>query len=86
MFQNILGKSSRGEKRRRTAEYRFLDKISGHLGQVVEGEGKRERRTLEKFVTNNPELEKLEILLDEFDIFEALGAVSVKLRHTDFLA
>lgn len=41
---------------------------------------------LEKFLLDNPELERLETLLCEFNIFEALGAVKVELRHSEFLA
>lgn len=45
-----------------------------------------DRRALEEFVVNNPELEQLETVLGQFNIFEALGAVRQELRHTDFLA
>ncbi len=45
-----------------------------------------DQRALEALVVNNPELEQLEALLDEFNIFEALGAVRAELRHSDFLA
>jgi len=45
-----------------------------------------ERKALEDFLIDNPELERLEALLDEFNIFEALGAVKVELRHSEFLA
>ena len=45
-----------------------------------------ERALLESFVVNNPELERLEALLAEFNIFEAVGAVRQELRHSDFLA
>ncbi len=41
---------------------------------------------LEKFLLDNPELERLETLLCEFNIFEALGAIKVELRHSEFLA
>ena len=41
---------------------------------------------LEALVVDNPDLERLEALLDEFNIFEAIGAVRVELRHSDFLA
>lgn len=43
-------------------------------------------KLLEALVIDNPELERLESLLDQFNIFEALGAVRVELRHSDFLA
>mgnify|MGYP001362130547 CR=1 FL=1 len=45
-----------------------------------------ERALLEAFVVNNPDLERLEALLAEFNIFEAVGAVRQELRHSDFLA
>lgn len=44
------------------------------------------RSVLEAFVTENPELERLESLLAQFNIFEALGAVRHEVRHSDFLA
>lgn len=40
---------------------------------------------LESFVVDNSELERLEQLLGQFNIFEALGAVRHELRHSDFL-
>jgi hypothetical protein len=45
-----------------------------------------ERALLENFVVGNRDLERLERLLNEFSIFEALGAVRQELRHSDFLA
>lgn len=41
---------------------------------------------LQAFVVSNPDLEKLESLLDEFNLFEAIGAVRQEVRHSDFLA
>lgn len=41
---------------------------------------------LQKLVVQNPELEKLEGLLDRFNIFESLGAVRQEVRHSDFLS
>ena len=41
---------------------------------------------LESLIVDNPDLERLESLLDQFNIFEALGAVRVELRHSEFLA
>ncbi len=43
-------------------------------------------RALEAFVIDNPDLEKLENLLDQFNLFEAIGMVHQELRHSDFLA
>jgi hypothetical protein len=45
-----------------------------------------ERALLERFVVDNEDLERLEALLAEFNVFEALGAVRQELRHSDFLA
>jgi hypothetical protein len=44
------------------------------------------RTALEAFVLDNPDLDKLESLLGQFNVFEALGAVRHELRHSDFLA
>jgi hypothetical protein len=45
-----------------------------------------DRHALEALMIDNPDLERLEALLDQFNIFEALGAVRQELRHSDFLA
>lgn len=44
------------------------------------------RKALEALVVDNPDLERLEALLDQFNIFEAIGAVRQEVRHSDFLA
>ena len=41
---------------------------------------------LEAFVIDNAELDQLETMIAEFNIFEAMGAVRQELRHSDFLA
>jgi hypothetical protein len=41
---------------------------------------------LEKFVANNADLERLESLLNQFNIFEAVGMVRQEIRHSHFLA
>lgn len=41
---------------------------------------------LEALVVNNPNLDELESLLGQFNIFEAIGAERQELRHSDFLA
>ena len=43
-------------------------------------------RELERFIVNNPDLERLEALLDRFNIFEAVGLVRQEIRHSTFLA
>ncbi len=45
-----------------------------------------EFRFLDALIIDNPELDRLESLLEQFNIFEALGAVWIELRHSDFLA
>ncbi len=41
---------------------------------------------LEQFIVNNAELERLESLLNQFNIFEAVGMVRQEIRHSRFLA
>jgi len=43
-------------------------------------------QALERFVLNNPELEKLENLLSQFNIFETLDIVKAEIRHSNVLA
>jgi hypothetical protein len=45
-----------------------------------------DRQTLEAFLLDNPDIARLEAMLDEFNLFEAIGAVRQELRHSDFLA
>ena len=49
-------------------------------------EGEADLKALEAFVVENPELEQLEALLSQFNLFEAIGAVRMEVRHSDFLA
>jgi hypothetical protein len=44
------------------------------------------QRILEDFVVGNVDLQRLEILLRKFNLFEALKLVWVEVRHSDFLA
>jgi hypothetical protein len=44
------------------------------------------RTALESLVVDNPELERLEMLLGQLNLFEVLRAVRHELRHSDFLA
>lgn len=41
---------------------------------------------LEKFIYDNPELEKLEAVIDQFNIFSSLGIINQEIRHSNFLA
>jgi hypothetical protein len=47
---------------------------------------KEQLGALEKFIVDNHDLEKLESLLNQFNIFEAVGVTRQELRHSDFLA
>ena len=49
-------------------------------------EKQEQMRQIEAFVVDNPQLEQLEALIAEFNIFEAMGVVRQELRHSDFLA
>jgi hypothetical protein len=51
--------------------------------QTVE---RSDRDALESFVVDNSDLRRLESLLTEFNIFEAIGAVRQEERHSDFLS
>lgn len=53
---------------------------------INEYSSSNELELLQNLLINNPELDRLEELTDQFNIFEALGAVRVELRHSDFLA
>lgn len=44
------------------------------------------RKALEAFVADNSDLERLESLVTQFNIFEAIGAIRQELRHSDFLS
>ena len=45
-----------------------------------------DRQVLEAFVVEHADLETLEGLVEQFNIFEAVGVVRQELRHSDFLA
>lgn len=45
-----------------------------------------EKEILEKFILNNPDLEKLEGMLSEFNLFETLNLVHAEIRHSNVLA
>ena len=45
-----------------------------------------ELKYLEDFVLKNPDLEKLENLLEEFNIFETLKITLAEIRHSNALA
>ena len=46
----------------------------------------RDLKALETFLVGNEDLDRLEALLDRFNILEALGIVRQERRHSDFLA
>ena len=43
-------------------------------------------KELEGFIFNNEELEKLESIVDKFNIFSSLGIINQEIRHSNFLA
>ena len=45
-----------------------------------------QRQDLTAFVVENPELERLEQILAQFNIFDAVGVARQELRHSDFLS
>ena len=49
-------------------------------------EDEAKRKALEEFVVDNKDLERLELLLAPFNLFEALETVRVEIRHSAFLA
>lgn len=53
---------------------------------TTEDQHRLDREALENLVVDNPDLERLEALLDRFNLFEAIGVVRQELRHSDFLA
>ncbi len=55
-------------------------------GEVEASQAELDLKALESFLVGNQDLERLEALLDRFNILEALGVVRQELRHSDFLA
>ncbi len=55
-------------------------------GEVEATQADLDLMALESFLIGNRDLERLEALLDRFNILEALGVVRQELRHSDFLA
>lgn len=49
-------------------------------------QNEQDRKALQDFIVGNAELEKLEALLDRFNIFEAVGMERQEIRHSKFLA
>lgn len=47
---------------------------------------KTDIEVLEEFINDNPELERLEEIAEDFNIFTALGIVDTEIRHSNFLA
>jgi hypothetical protein len=55
-------------------------------GEIDTSQVELNLKALEDFLVGNEDLERLEALLDRFNIFEAIGVVRQELRHSDFLA
>jgi hypothetical protein len=54
--------------------------------EVENAQAELDRKALEAFVVENEDLERLEAVLGQFNIFEAIGVVRQEVRHSDFLA
>ena len=52
----------------------------------IELNEEQKRKALEQFILNNPELEKIEGMLSDFNVFETLDIVNVEIRHSNVLA
>ncbi len=46
----------------------------------------KSQAALARLIINNPELEKLESTLSEFNLFEAIGVIRQELKHSNMLA
>ena len=55
-------------------------------GGMEASQAEQDLKTLEAFLVANEDLDRLEALLDRFNIFEAIGMVSRELNHSQFLA
>ncbi len=55
-------------------------------GEIETSQADLDLRALEDFLVGNRDLERLEALLDRFNLFEATGFIRQELRHSDFLA
>ena len=55
-------------------------------GSDYQMNGKSDIQALEEFINDNPELERLEEIAEDFNIFTALGIVDTEIRHSNFLA
>ncbi len=55
-------------------------------GEVEASQAELDMKALEGFLVGNRDLERLEALLDRFNILEALGVVRQELRHSRLLA
>jgi len=47
---------------------------------------KNEKALLEKFILNNPELERLEGMLSDFNMFETINLIHAEIRHSNVLS
>jgi hypothetical protein len=60
--------------------------LNVEAGTVTAPNDIADRRALEAFVVANADLDTLEALLAQFNIFDAIGVARQELRHSDFLA
>jgi hypothetical protein len=45
-----------------------------------------EKEKLEQFILNNPDLDRLEEMLSDFNLFETLDLVNAEIRHSNVLS
>jgi hypothetical protein len=63
-----------------------LDAIANHYQDEKMTELNENEETLTNFITNNPELDQLEVLVAEFNPFSVLDIVHHEIRHSNVLA
>jgi len=54
--------------------------------EIEPSQAEQDLKALEAFLVGNEDLDRLEALLDRFNIFEAIGMVSRELNHSQFLS
>lgn len=60
--------------------------MASTIEEIDRNVDEQDRQALEAFVIDNADLELLEGIIDQFNIFESIGMVRQELRHSDFLA
>jgi hypothetical protein len=64
-----------------------MSELSNFIGEEINKKEKSKNLLLiEQLILNNPELEKLENMLSQFNTFETLDIVNTEIRHSNVLA